>query len=206
MKLYFLKIHSKVTTKPTGQGTGLGLAQVYGFIKQSGGHVKIYNEPGHGVAVKLYLPRHLGTGDVSAAPADTTELPLALHQEMILVVEDDPAVLDLNVGMIRELGYRALPALGAARALELLASEPDIQLLLTDVVMPGMNGRRLADAARTSRPELKILFATGYSRNAIVHNGVVDPDVELITKPFTLETLAQKLRSILGSDKQTGPI
>jgi len=187
------------TTKSPGQGTGLGLAQVFGFIKQSGGHVKIYNEPGHGVTMKLYLPRYLGQGDVATSLALTTSLPRARDRELILVVEDDRIVRELTVGMVHELGYRALEADGAAQALDLLAKEPQIKLLLTDVVMPIMNGRKLADAAKASWPQLKVLFATGYTRNAIVHNGVVDTDVELITKPFSLETLAQKIDRILYS-------
>ena len=161
--------------------------------------MKIYNEPGHGVTMKLYLPRYLGQGDVATSLALTTSLPRARDRELILVVEDDRVVRELTVGMVHELGYRALEADGAAQALDLLAKEPQIKLLLTDVVMPIMNGRKLADAAKASWPQLKVLFATGYTRNAIVHNGVVDTDVELITKPFSLETLAQKIDRILYS-------
>jgi|RhiMethySRZTD1v2_1073278.scaffolds.fasta_scaffold92095_3 signal transduction histidine kinase/CheY-like chemotaxis protein len=190
------------TTKPPGRGTGLGLSQVYGFIKQSGGHVRIYSEPGQGVSVKLYLPRFYGPAEVTAPePQAPAHLPLSQVNELVLVVEDDPAVLKLTVGMLSELGYRTLAAESAAKALELLDANADVRLLLTDIVMPDMNGRRLAEAAVKRRPGLAVLFATGYTRNAVVHNGTIDPDVELIMKPFSLDALAQKVARVLRGGK-----
>jgi PAS domain S-box-containing protein len=185
------------TTKPVGKGTGLGLSQVYGFVKQSGGHVKIYSEPGCGTTVKIYLPRQAAnlqdTNDNSAA----TSPPLGEHREIVLVVEDEPAVRALSVEVLSELGYRILEADGAASALRLIDANPDIALLFTDVVMPEVNGRKLADEALRRRPNLKVLFTTGYTRNAVVHNGVLDAGVELIGKPFTIEELATKVRAVL---------
>jgi CheY-like chemotaxis protein len=188
------------TTKPPGRGTGLGLSQVYGFIKQSGGHVRIYSEPGQGVSVKLYLPRFYGPAEVTAPePQAPAHLPLSQVNELVLVVEDDPAVLKLTVGMLSELGYRTLAAESAAKALELLDANADVRLLLTDIVMPEMNGRRLAEAAVKRRAGLAVLFATGYTR--VVHNGTIDPDVELIMKSFSLDALAQKVARVLRGGK-----
>jgi nitrogen-specific signal transduction histidine kinase/CheY-like chemotaxis protein len=186
------------TTKPVGRGTGLGLAQVYGFMKQSGGHIKLNNQPGRGLSVKLYLPRHLGKATIPG-PSPEAEMPVrnASSGGTILVVEDEQAVLELTVGMLQELGYATVSAVSAEEALEQLDRHPDIALLLTDVIMPGMNGRQLADAVRVKRPGLPVLFVTGYPRNAIVRDGVVDPGVDLITKPFTLEILAQRVHRAL---------
>ncbi|MBO9715208.1 CHASE3 domain-containing protein [Sphingomonas sp.] len=188
------------TTKPVGQGTGLGLSQVYGFVKQSGGHVKIYSEPGVGTTVKLYIPRHFG--DPAAAVAAqagsaSAELPRAIEGEVVLVVEDEDRVRDLSVDTLQDLGYAVLQADGAAAALALLGEGGRVDLLFTDIVMPDMNGRLLADAARKARPALKVLYTTGYTRNAIVHNGVLDHDVHFIAKPFTVAQLAAKVRSVL---------
>ena len=185
------------TTKDVGKGTGLGLSQVYGFVKQSGGHVKIYSEPGQGTTVKVYLPRLTGPEQDQVAGQPRAEMPFGDAQEVILVVEDEPGVRAFSVEALNELGYRVLDADGAASALRLLDAHPEIKLLFTDVVMPDMNGRKLADAARQRRPGLRVLFTTGYTRNAVVHNGVLDPGVELIGKPFTIEELAAKVRSVL---------
>jgi PAS domain S-box-containing protein len=185
------------TTKPVGKGTGLGLSQVYGFVKQSGGHVKIYSEPGVGTTVKIYLPRLQGAVDVDEPQGPAPALPLGDTREVILVVEDEPAVRQFSVDALCELGYRVLEADGAATALSLLDTHPEIILMFTDVVMPDVNGTRLAEEARRRRPGLRILFTTGYTRNAVVHNGVLDPGVELIGKPFTLDALAAKLRVVL---------
>ena len=183
------------TTKPTGQGTGFGLSQVYGFVKQSGGHVKLYSEVGVGTTVKLYLPRWFGAAiPVVDTLADTL---VGSDAELILVVDDEAAVRAVTVDSLRELGYHVIEADGAASALRLLAANPDVALLFTDIVMPETNGARLADAARALRPGLKVLFTTGYTRNAVVHNGVVDAGVELIGKPFTFEALGAKVRSVL---------
>jgi signal transduction histidine kinase/CheY-like chemotaxis protein len=184
------------TTKPPGMGTGLGLSQVYGFIKQSRGHIKIYSEVGSGTTVKVYLPRLHGEVDTekpgAAQPAQAGEA-----GDVVLVVEDDFLVRQLSVDSLRELGYTALECGNAAAALKLLEKHPEIKLLFTDVVMPEMNGRALADAAVKLRPGLKVLFVTGYTANAIVHGGVLDPGVNFLSKPFTLQQLAAKVRAVL---------
>jgi PAS domain S-box-containing protein len=186
------------TTKGVGKGTGLGLSQVYGFVKQSGGHIKIYSEPGQGTTVKLYLPRlQSAETEVSTGEAEHHLFALGEHNEIVLVVEDEPAVRQFSADALVELGYQVLEADGAQAALRLLAAHPDIALLFTDIVMPDVNGRKLADEARRLRPNLKVLFTTGYTRNAVVHNGVLDPGVELISKPFTIDELAARVREIL---------
>ena len=191
------------TTKGVGHGTGLGLAQVYGFLKQSGGHARIYSEIGHGTSVKLYFPRHFGA--LQSEPASSSETaPLGTYDETILVVEDQPNVRQLTAQTLRELGYTVLEADGADAALAILRSRDDVALLFTDVVMPNMDGRRLADEALRIHPELKVLFTTGFTRNAIIHNGTVDPDTNFIAKPFKLEELARKVREGLTSSRQPG--
>ncbi|MCW3835951.1 CHASE3 domain-containing protein [Sphingomonas canadensis] len=187
------------TTKEVGKGTGLGLSQVYGFVKQSGGHVKIYSEIGVGTVVKLYLPRHFGEGAASAPAGPAAHLPQAAPGEVVLVVEDEERVRELSVDALRELGYTVIDAPDAERALDLLRGDQRVDLLFTDIVMPGMDGRRLADAARAARPGLCVLYTTGYTRNAIVHNGVLDHDVQFLAKPFTVTQLAAKVRSVLDS-------
>jgi CheY-like chemotaxis protein len=187
------------TTKEVGDGSGLGLSMVYGFVKQSGGHVKIYSEPGAGTTIKIYLPRLL-TATALVEPAAAVALPTGVGDETILVVEDDADVRDYTAGVLRELGYRIVEAGDAAEALRRLAGERRIDLLFTDVGLPGgVTGRRLAEAARAQRPGLKVLFTTGYARNAIVHNGMLDPGVELIVKPFTQRDVAQKIRAVLDA-------
>ena len=193
------------TTKEVGKDTGLGLSQVYGFVKQSGGHVKIYSEPGHGTTVKVYLPRLLTTVEEGTEEDTAADLPTGDTQEVILVVEDEPAVRQFSVDALSELGYRVLEADGAVMALRLLDTHPEIALMFTDVVLPDINGRRLADEARARRPDLKVLFTTGYTRNAVVHNGVLDHGVELIGKPFTVEELAAKVRDVLDAP-ETAPL
>jgi PAS domain S-box-containing protein len=191
------------TTKPVGKGTGLGLSQVYGFIKQSGGHVKIYSEVGEGTAIKVYLPRLVGRDATTPASDATPYLPLGDSQELVLVVEDEPAVRRFTVDAMGELGYRVIEADGAQAALQLVDAHPNIALLFTDIVMPDVNGRKLADEARRRRPGLKVLFTTGYTRNAVVHNGVLDPGVQMIGKPFTIEQLAAKVREVLDTDVES---
>ncbi len=183
------------TTKGINKGTGLGLSQVYGFVKQSGGHLKIYSEVGDGTTVKIYLPRYFGEEaqeEVRKSP-DLAKRPT----ETVLVVEDDARVLAGTVAALRELGYIVVHAGDGAEALVKLDAEPGIGLLFTDVVMPGMNGRKLAEVARAKRPELKVLFTTGFTKNAVVHNGVLDHGVDFIAKPFTIDMLAAKIREVL---------
>jgi PAS domain S-box-containing protein len=194
------------STKPIDAGTGLGLSQVYGFIKQSGGHVKIYSEPGEGTTVKIYLPRFTGevrtedhvdldSGDVEGQVGET-----------ILIVEDDSDVRGFLVEALRDLNYRTLSAPDAAAALRILKrAGTRIDLLLTDVVMPGLNGRELAVEAQRHRPELKVLFMTGYSRNAIVHQGRLDPGIEMIQKPMSQRELAGRIRDLLDAAPRAQP-
>jgi PAS domain S-box-containing protein len=188
------------TTKDIGHGTGLGLSQVYGFVKQSGGHLKLYSEEGMGTTVKLYLPRLVSDEGVAAEPVVGAHAPRARSGETILVVEDDPDVRAYSSGILRELGYTVLEAPLASVGLQTLDRHPEIRLLFTDVGLPGgMNGRQLADAARAMRPDLQVLFTTGYARNAIVHDGRLDPGVALITKPFSYAALAAKLGDMLDA-------
>jgi signal transduction histidine kinase len=189
------------TTKGVGKGTGLGLSQVYGFVKQSGGHVKIYSEPGVGTTVKVYLPRHFGDSAAPLISGEMAELPRASGDEVVLVVEDEERVRLLSVDALRELGYIVIHATGPYQALKLIAEQPRIDLLFTDIVMPDMDGRRLAEAALIERPGLKVLYTTGYTRNAIVHNGVLDHDVHFIAKPFTIAQLAAKVRQVLDAER-----
>jgi two-component system NtrC family sensor kinase len=186
------------TTKPAGAGTGLGLSQVHGFVKQSGGHIRIYSELGEGTAVKIYLPR----GFARRAEAQSeTKVPESQkgRLETVLVVEDDPDVRSYVTETLRSLNYGVLEAPDGETALVLLHRPGPIDLLLTDVVMPGINGRVLGDAAKLHRPELKILYMTGYSRNAIVHQGRLDPGVSLIQKPFSESTLASRVHGVLST-------
>jgi CheY-like chemotaxis protein len=185
------------TTKQAGQGTGLGLSQVYGFVKQSGGHVKIYSEVGEGTTIKMYLRRF--AGQVLPSAATKSEPRRGRSGECILVVEDDADVRAYVVETLRGLGYDVLEAAGAGEALAAMDRHQSISLLLTDVVMPGQNGRTLAEAARARQPSLKVLYMTGYSRNAIVHQGRLDPGVELLQKPLTSEQLATTVRKVLDA-------
>jgi PAS domain S-box-containing protein len=186
------------TTKDIGQGTGLGLSQVYGFVKQSGGHAKIYSELGEGTTVKLYLPRLFEEETSVDAGQSAIQVPRSRSGELVLVVEDDEDVRSATTEMLRELGYSVLTAADGAAGLRVLRERPDIRLLFTDVGLPGgMNGRQLTDAARQLRPTLPVLFTTGYARNAIVHHGRLDPGVDLLVKPFTYTDLAAKLRRMI---------
>ncbi len=187
------------TTKSPGKGTGLGLSQVYGFVKQSGGHIKIYSEVGHGTTFKIYLPCYHGPDGAGAGKIAEAAPVRAVQGETILVVEDDDAVRKLAVEGLSELGYAVLQADHAVQALKLLDEHPAVVLLFTDVVMPNVNGRELADEARRRRPNLKVLFTTGYTCNAVVHNGTLDPGVRLLGKPYTLQQLGSTVRDILDS-------
>lgn len=185
------------TAKGVGKGTGLGLSQVLGFVKQSGGHVKIYSENGHGTTIKIYLPRFKGAADDGAVAAAAGEAALGRPDEVVLVVEDEERMLQMSSDAFRELGYTVLSAPGPIAALALIDAHPEITLLFTDVVMPEMNGRQLAKEALVRMPKLRVLYTTGFSRNAVIHNGVLDNDVNFLSKPFTIEQLAAKAREVL---------
>jgi CheY-like chemotaxis protein len=189
------------TTKPIGQGTGLGLSQVYGFVKQSGGHVKLYSEPGEGTTVKIYLPRYTGAETKAEAEA-VAPMPQGHSNEVILVVEDDDDVRGYSTECLRDLGFTVLEAQEAASAMRTLQQHSEIQLLFTDIGLPGKNGRELAGLALQLRPNLKILFTSGYARNAIVHQGRLDAGVQLLTKPFTRAQLAARVRDVLDSPEE----
>jgi PAS domain S-box-containing protein len=187
------------TTKPVGRGTGLGLSQVYGFVKQSGGHVKIYSEVGQGTTVKLYLPR-VGANPAEGDAGEQQLLPEAGPEETVLVLEDDPDVRSYSAEILRELGYRVLEAHDGPSALRTLEQHPRVDLLFTDVVLPGgVTGAQVAAQAKASRPRLKVLFTTGYARNAIIHHGRLDKGVQLITKPSSFNDLAGKVRDMLDN-------
>ena len=184
------------TTKPIGQGTGLGLSMIYGFARQSEGYAKIYSEIGRGTTVKLYLPRHRGASDLEAEPAITSSL-AAGTGETVLVVEDEAVVRGLIVEVLRELGYDALEAGDGDAGLAMLQSKRRIDLLITDMGLPGLNGRQIADAGRSLRPGMKVLFMTGYAENAALASGFLEPGMAMITKPFAMEALSVRVREII---------
>ena len=193
------------TTKPIGEGTGLGLSQVFGFVKQSGGHVKLESELGRGTTASIYLPR-LVREVTEVAPAFLPLPPLRGNRsETILVVEDDDDVRNFSIDTLREVGFTVLEASDAESALELLERNPQIMLLFSDVGLPRMNGRQLAEEARARRADLKVLFTSGYARQAIVHDGRLDPGVELLTKPFTRAQLAARIRTVLDGGSTATP-
>jgi PAS domain S-box-containing protein len=190
------------STKPEGKGTGLGLSMVYGLVKQSGGHIAIYSEVGQGTTVKIYLPRAVDQEDVLSADAD---VPVRGGDETILVVEDDDDVREAAVAMLTELGYRVFKARDASSALGVIESGLPIDLLFTDVVMPGsVRSPDLARKAKERLPNIAVLFTSGYTENAIVHGGRLDPGVELLGKPYSREQLARKVRQLLGNAAQHG--
>ena len=184
------------TTKPIGQGTGLGLSMIYGFARQSRGHVTLHSEVGLGTTVSLFLPRFLGE-TVLAAPLNPALLPLANSGETVLIVEDDPAVRVLVCAVLKELGYGFVEAGDANTALPIIESDQRIDLLISDVGLPGMNGRQMAEIGRQLRPDLKVLFITGYAEHAAVRGGFLDPGMQLITKPFTFDLLTAKVREMI---------
>ncbi|WP_309084463.1 ATP-binding protein [Chelativorans sp.] len=192
------------TSKDAGRGTGLGLSQVYGFVKQSGGHVTIYSEEGQGTTVKMYFPRYSGNSQTVRANIEVAA-PRGSRDEVVLVVEDNDDVRSYSVMILSELGYRVLEAADAEEALRILENTPRVDLLFTDVVLPGMTGRVLADRALARWPHLRVLYTTGYSRNAIVHHGRLDAGVNLISKPFTFDELAVRVRDILDRLGKSGP-
>jgi DNA-binding response OmpR family regulator len=191
------------TTKQDGLGTGLGLSQVYGFVKQSGGEVKLYSEPGLGTTVNIYLPRARESEETAGWQAVETEsstekIPLSVAGEAILVVEDDEDVRNFTAGSLRELGYRVLEAGDAAAAREIVELEPEIQLLFTDLGLPGgTDGKALADQVQKIRPSLRVLITTAYAGSALVHDGRLDSGVDLLSKPFTVAALATRIRDLL---------
>jgi PAS domain S-box-containing protein len=189
------------TTKELGRGTGLGLSQVFGFIKQSAGHIKIYSELGEGTTVKLYLPRAAGFDTYAREQAAAPRLAAQPRPETILIVEDNDLLLESVSTMLEEQGYRVLAARTGTVALQLLDSEKEVHLLFTDIGLPGgMNGRQLADEARRRHPDLIVLFTTGYTQNAIIHQGRLDPGVEFIGKPFTYAALVGRIQRLLDPE------
>ena len=186
------------TTKDVGRGSGLGLSQVYGFVKQSGGHIALYSELGRGTTVKLYLPRLAADAAAERAAAPLRASTPTGH-ELVLVVEDDANVRALTCESLTYLGYGVLQAASASEALALLDARSDVKLLFTDVVLPQMNGRALADEARRRRPGLRVLFTSGYTQNAIVHHGRLDEGVHFVAKPYRLDDLGRKMREALDA-------
>jgi CheY-like chemotaxis protein len=185
------------TTKELGHGSGLGLSQVYGFVKQSGGHIRIYSELGQGTTVKIYLPRFIGVGNDEQNLED--ELAAQGEEgETVLIVEDDEDVRAYLTEAVRSLGYRVTTAANATVALDILSNKDRrFDLMLTDVVMPGMNGRQLGAAAAKLRPNLRIIYMTGYPRNAVTHQGRLEEGLEVLQKPITQSLLASRLRDSL---------
>jgi len=191
------------TTKPVGRGTGLGLSMVYGFAKQSGGHAKIYSEPGHGTTVKLYLPRARAAAVAAQSPAVAKRPQSSRGGETVLVVEDDELVRATVERMLKELGYQTLLASTAEAALPILESDAHIDLLFTDVVLPGkMGGRELSESAAQMRPGLPVIFSSGYTQNSIIHQGRLDAEIELLSKPYKKQDLANRLRAVLDKAKR----
>ncbi len=189
------------TTKPIGEGTGLGLSMVYGFARQSGGQVRLYSEVGQGTTVCLYLPRHYGEADEDDVTKRLAEIGRAGQGETVLVVDDEPSVRMLVTEVLEDLGYTAIEAADSVAGLKVLQSDVRIDLLVTDVGLPGgMNGRQMADAARERRPDLKVLFITGYAENAVLGNGHLRPGMQVLTKPFVLETLATRIKELISAD------
>jgi PAS domain S-box-containing protein len=191
------------TTKPIGEGTGLGLSMIYGFAKQSGGQVRIYSEVGKGTTVWIYLPRHYGQIEDEGPSTDSRVVPRSEQGETVLVVDDEPTVRMLITDILEELGFTAIEAGDSAAGLKVLQSDVRIDLLVTDVGLPGgMNGRQMADAGRVSRPDLKVLFITGYAENAAVGNGQLAPGMAVLTKPFRVEAMAARIRSMIEAGKK----
>ncbi|KAB1072475.1 PAS domain S-box protein [Methylobacterium planeticum] len=189
------------TTKPIGQGTGLGLSMIYGFVRQSGGQVRIYSELGEGTTMCLYLPRYYGETEQAEVMPSLGDAPRAGQDQTVLIVDDEPTVRMLVTEVLEDLGYTAIEAADGPSGLKVLRSDVRIDLLVTDVGLPGgMNGRQMADAGRVSRPDLKVLFITGYAENAVVGNGYLEPGMAVLTKPFIMEALASRIRDLIAGD------
>jgi CheY-like chemotaxis protein len=187
------------TTKPKGQGTGLGLSMVYGFAKQSGGQARIYSEEGAGTTLRIYLPRHRGKAEENLVEPKLPEPQKAEAGGTVLVVDDEPSVRMLVTEILEDLGYSAIEAADSTAGLTVLRSDARIDLLITDVGLPGgLNGRQMADAAREGRPDLRVLFITGYAENAAISNGHLEPGMHVVTKPFAMDHLAARIQSILA--------
>jgi signal transduction histidine kinase/CheY-like chemotaxis protein len=187
------------TTKPMGEGTGLGLSMIYGFAKQSGGQVRIYSEVGEGTTVCIYLPRHRGEAEADGFGPEKRPMALAEAGETVLIVDDEPTVRMLITDVLGDLGYTAVEAADGAGGLRVLQSDARIDLLVTDVGLPGgMNGRQMADAARVSRPDLKVLFITGFAETTLLNDGQLDPGMAVLTKPFAVDTLAARIRELIA--------
>jgi PAS domain S-box-containing protein len=187
------------TTKPVGEGTGLGLSMVYGFARQSGGQVRLYSEIGNGTTVRLYLPRYRGPAEIEEEAPRLEQAPRATAGETVLIVDDEPSVRMLVTDVLEELGYAAIEAADTISGMKVLRSDVRIDLLITDVGLPGgMNGRQMADAARETRPKLKVLFITGYAENAAIGNGRLEPGMHVLTKPFAMDNLASRIKTIIG--------
>jgi PAS domain S-box-containing protein len=190
------------TTKPLGEGTGLGLSMIYGFAKQSGGQVRIHSQPGEGTTVTIYLPRHRGDEEREEIPSNSKILPVAKDGETVLVVDDEPTVRMLVSDVLSDLGYTAVEAADGAGGLKVLESDARIDLLVSDVGLPGgLNGRQMADAARLHRPDLKVLFITGYAENALLKSGQLEPGMAVLTKPFAVDTLAARIRELISNKR-----
>ena len=190
------------TTKPTGQGTGLGLSMIYGFAKQSGGQVLIDSQVGVGTTVRIYLPQHSGKADAEVRQDRMAEAPQAGYDETILIVDDEPTVRTVIAEVLGELGYAAIEVSDGASGLKVLQSDVRIDLLITDVGLPGgLNGRQMADAARLSRPKLPVLFITGYTESVAIGRGTLEPDMHLLGKPFAMEALAGRIKSIIRDSR-----
>jgi CheY-like chemotaxis protein len=187
------------TTKPVGEGTGLGLSMVYGFARQSGGQVRIYSEVDKGTTMCIYLPRHIGATEAALVP-EIAHPAAPGEGETVLVLDDEPTIRMLIREVLLEYGYNPLEASDGPAALAILRSNISIDLLITDVGLPGgLNGRQVADAARVTRPDLKVLFITGYAENAAIGNGVLEPGMEVITKPFVMATLGRRIRQLIAA-------
>ena len=191
------------TTKPIGEGTGLGLSMIYGFAKQSGGQVRIYSEVDRGTTVAIYLPRHYGEADAQHGATKLDALARSEQGATVLVVDDEPTVRMLVTDVLEDLGYASIVAGDSTAGLKVLQSGVPIDLLVTDVGLPGgMNGRQMADAERVKRPDLKVLFITGYAENAVLGHGHLAPGMEVLTKPFAMDAMAARIQSLIEAGKE----